>query len=394
MVGGTGPAAATIPLMAESGIYAIRGRVFKEDAAGANIFTHGNGTKLLLIAYAATEEIQYYDGSFRGTGQYPSYNTWHLLEVLNINFTSGTFDVYLNGSLIKSGASMRASATAANTVRIQGDADADQDVWLDNFIVRNWRAIEPAWGSWGSEEYNPPLEADQTEAVILTDTFEPLHLVDQTAEQVTVTDQFDGDMNRRNVTEQVTMTDEMKGFDYHGKQAETVTITDSMGRAIEAERAVEETITFSDEMEPLHLVDANTEAVTLGDSFVADEMIRKKTRHPRLQGKHLSLKFSSSAHGSFAVYYLRAKVHKTIAVERRPLHPNLQGRHLSLKISHGAAAEFKAYYASAKMAATRGLSNSVHPNAQGSHIGLTIRHAAAEAFRMDYASMRLLQVKR
>ncbi|MDD5538440.1 MAG: DUF2341 domain-containing protein, partial [Candidatus Omnitrophica bacterium] len=218
VVGGTGQAAATIPLMAESGIYAIRGRVFKEDAAGANIFTHGNGTKLLLIAYAATEEIQYYDGSFRGTGQYPSYNTWHLLEVLNINFTSGTFDVYLNGSLIKSGASMRASATAANTVRIQGDADADQDFWLDNFIVRNWRAIEPAWGSWGSEEYNPPLEADQTEAVILTDTFEPLHLVDQTAEQVTVTDQFDGDMNRRNVTEQVTMTDEMKGFDYHGKQ--------------------------------------------------------------------------------------------------------------------------------------------------------------------------------
>jgi len=176
--------------------------------------------------------------------------------------------------------------------------------------------------------------------------------------------------------------------------SDTATITDAFDRSIETSRTIADVFAIVDEMEGVHLVDAIDGCLVISDVFMADEMIRKKTRYPRLQGKHLSLKFSSSAHGSFAVYYLRAKVHKTIAVERRPLHPNLQGRHLSLKISHGAAAEFKAYYASAKMAATRGLSNSVHPNAQGSHIGLTIRHAAAEAFRMDYASMRLLQVKR
>ncbi len=393
---GTTQAKATIGMTAGDSIYAIDIDIYKDNTSYfcPNI-VHGAASKITQVYGDADEDIEYYDGSsYVDTGLNMPVGSWTTMTLKAMNFTAGTYQIEMDGYSAVN-ANMRSLATYANLISLfSGNNVSDEYYYVDNFKVRNWRATEPAWGSWGTEEYNPPLEAEQVETVTLTDTFEPLRLVDQTAEQVTVTDQFDGDMNRRNVTEQVSITDQMTGFDYHGKQTEAVTITDAMGRAIEAERAVEETITFGDEMEPLHLVDASTEAVTVGDSFVADEMIRKKTRHPRLQGKHLSLKFSSSAAGSFAVYYLRAKVHRTVVLERRPLHPNLQGRHLSLKISHGAEEDFKMYYTAAKMLATKTLSGSVHPNIQGSHIGLTLKHTAAEAFRMDYASMRLMQVKR
>ncbi|MFA6358678.1 MAG: DUF2341 domain-containing protein, partial [Candidatus Omnitrophota bacterium] len=167
---GATSASATIPLTAASGEYAISARVYKENAAIVGPLTHGNGTKRLAVQFYSDEKIKYYNGSWTDTGAtITAADTWGKLEVKNIDFSAGTFDIYYNDALVKSGAEMHTSAAQENIVRVQGQNATDYDSWVDNFIVRNWRAVEPAWGAWGEEE-------EEVVVVEITITADPIEV--------------------------------------------------------------------------------------------------------------------------------------------------------------------------------------------------------------------------
>lgn len=124
----------------------------------AGVITHGNGTNRFLVGVASTGSIVYHNGSsWADTGSSVTKDTWELLEVMNIDFSAKTMDIYKNGSLIKSAASFGASADQANVVRIYGGNDwsGGGGAWIDNFLVRNWRTTEPEQGVWGNMQVVP-----------------------------------------------------------------------------------------------------------------------------------------------------------------------------------------------------------------------------------------------
>jgi hypothetical protein len=149
----------------------------------AGVITHGNGTNRFLVGVDSNGSINYYNGSsWAATGSSVTKDTWELLEVMNIDFSAKTMDIYKNGSLIKSAASFGASADQANVVRIYGDnVGSGGSVWIDNFIIRNWRTTEPAWGSWVAEE----IEQIE-ESLSISATMTPEQMVETIAESASI----------------------------------------------------------------------------------------------------------------------------------------------------------------------------------------------------------------
>ena len=151
-VGGGG--LATIPMTAASGEYAIQVWMRKQDAAWASLLAHGDGAKRLSLFANTSEDITTHDGStYNDTGANSTNDTWQLYEVNNIDFSAGTFDVYQDNSLIKSGATMATSSANEDNIRI-GCGSFAADVWHDNMVVRNWRATPPEWqgDGWSAEQ--------------------------------------------------------------------------------------------------------------------------------------------------------------------------------------------------------------------------------------------------
>jgi len=153
-VGGGG--LATIPMTAASGEYAIQVWMRKQDAAWASLLAHGDGAKRLSLFANTSEDITTHDGStYNDTGANSTNDTWQLYEVNNIDFSAGTFDVYQDNSLIKSGATMATSSANEDNIRI-GCGSFAADVWIDNLIVRQWNATPPEWqgDGWSAEQSN------------------------------------------------------------------------------------------------------------------------------------------------------------------------------------------------------------------------------------------------
>jgi len=147
-------ASATMVLVSAA-TQAIRFRIFKENATDCNFCVHGNGTKRIYLNINATEDLQYYSAGYVDTTKNVTADAWSLIEINNINFAAGTYDIYLDGVLAKSGAAMDTSSGQNGIVGFYGNASVvGADYWLDDYIVRNWVATEPAWGSWGAEETN------------------------------------------------------------------------------------------------------------------------------------------------------------------------------------------------------------------------------------------------
>jgi len=151
LAGGTTPPNATIPLTHSSDL-SIYLRFYKKNAAEYRI-EGGNGTKAFSIFIDSAESIFYYDTAYRDTTVDATADAWNTFELNNFNFTAGTFDIWHQGSKIKSGAGMYvAGGYYTNVIRNAAGNTAGADTYIENVIARNWRATGPAWGSWGSEE--------------------------------------------------------------------------------------------------------------------------------------------------------------------------------------------------------------------------------------------------
>lgn len=137
------------------GAYSIKYRLYKENATNRATCVFGNGTRGIGVFANATEDIYYIPSPSADVDT--TYNitadSWQDFEINNINFTSGTYDIYFNGTKIKSGAAMYTQNWWANVLVFETWQSASgNDAYFDNIVVRNWRSTEPAWGSWGNEE--------------------------------------------------------------------------------------------------------------------------------------------------------------------------------------------------------------------------------------------------
>jgi hypothetical protein len=140
--------------LAQSDNVAWRTRVYR---ATANTYVpvniYGGSAKRIYWDTQTGGAIRYYDGSYKSAGGTLAAATWTLLEFRNINFAAGTYDIWKDDSVIKSGATMHSDGGQNGKLYILGDdVGSGDDVFWDNFLVRHFRATEPAWGSWGSEE--------------------------------------------------------------------------------------------------------------------------------------------------------------------------------------------------------------------------------------------------
>jgi hypothetical protein len=130
--------------------YAIRYRIYKEDAS-SHQFIHGDGsTRIYNMAYA-DEDLEWYDGSSHDTGHDITADDWELLEINDIDWAGNTYDWYLNGVRIKDDASEQSNGLRQDVIWLDGNLD---DVWIDNFIIRKWAATEPSF-AFGDEETAP-----------------------------------------------------------------------------------------------------------------------------------------------------------------------------------------------------------------------------------------------
>jgi len=136
----------------------IRFRTYKEDQADLGIM-HGDGTTRAIIRAEADEDMSVFDGvTYQDTGSNITAAAWQLIELNEWDWTNKTVDVWLNGLKIKDNGDISyTNSSIANLLYfIQYTATTGVDAWIDEVLVRNWRATEPAWGSWGVEETSLP----------------------------------------------------------------------------------------------------------------------------------------------------------------------------------------------------------------------------------------------
>jgi hypothetical protein len=108
----------------------------RKDADSSFGIQHGNGTKFITVILEADEDIAFLDSgsAYVDTGADVAINTWYLVSIKNINFTAGTYDIYLDNSLIYRGATMTPGASIANIIYFLNTAGTSE-AWIDDVEV-------------------------------------------------------------------------------------------------------------------------------------------------------------------------------------------------------------------------------------------------------------------
>lgn len=123
-------------------------------------FWHSNGSKYIRLSVPTSELIYYYDGSSHSTGYYVS-PYWCRLSFRNVNWSAGTYDIYKDGILIWTAATMATSASYANQTRFYNGGVISTS-WIDQVAI--WD-VEDEDGSFGEGEYSleiTGLDSDTT----------------------------------------------------------------------------------------------------------------------------------------------------------------------------------------------------------------------------------------
>lgn len=129
--------------------YALRYRARKDDTAQFDVY-HGNAGSITGVQWLANEAV--YTASGASTGKTASHSAWHLFELRNFVWSpSVACDIYIDDTLVKASAGSLTVSWQNNSFGFYNSAGTS-NIYIDNVIIRNWRATEPAWGSWGAQE--------------------------------------------------------------------------------------------------------------------------------------------------------------------------------------------------------------------------------------------------
>lgn len=142
---------------AADGTYEVRVRLKTEAVAVGEqryILCHRDGSYQTTMGIInTTEDIEYYTTGWNDSTYNAATGSWEEYVLNNINFTAQTYDLWFNGTKILNGVTMQTSATAPDVLRfVNAAGGAGASFYIDNFIVRNWRATEPAISGYGTEE--------------------------------------------------------------------------------------------------------------------------------------------------------------------------------------------------------------------------------------------------
>jgi hypothetical protein len=112
-------------------------------------FEHGDATHVIWVRVTADGSIQYWDGSLHDTYKDITPNTWHYMEIRNIDWTAATYDIYADNVLVKSGTPMWANTTqACGVVRFYSDAGVGT-FWVDDIFEKVAALEDFEWGNSG-----------------------------------------------------------------------------------------------------------------------------------------------------------------------------------------------------------------------------------------------------
>lgn len=137
--GGTNPVV-YIPLIHADGM-SIQQQIYKPLASysGKDVYIyHGDATHYIDILLNGWGDVKYYDTTgLKDTGADITPDAWQLLEINNIDWTAHTYDILLNGVLIKASAAMNAGdPTTADKLYYSGSIFAGYDSYIDDVIIR------------------------------------------------------------------------------------------------------------------------------------------------------------------------------------------------------------------------------------------------------------------
>ena len=113
---------------------------------------HGNGSYRLLTRVNTDGNIQYYAGAgWQNTGNSILADTWYHVEIRNINWVVGTYDIYIDDDLVKSSTPMYAQGSANGIVRFHTDAGTGE-FWIDDIFYEEVVIVieDFEWGSDGA----------------------------------------------------------------------------------------------------------------------------------------------------------------------------------------------------------------------------------------------------
>jgi hypothetical protein len=160
MVGAVATPYMSIPLDTVNLPYAIRIRVWKEDADTNNRFgSHGNGTRRMNTMGDVNENILYYafEGGAWGwqdTGKNMVADAWEFISYENIDFAGNSYDIYYqdDDTIAKAGAGMQDGASYDDAIAINGGGNTvGMDIYFDDLVVRKWLATPPTF-AFGAQE--------------------------------------------------------------------------------------------------------------------------------------------------------------------------------------------------------------------------------------------------
>lgn len=147
----------SMSILQTQGDIAIQFRFWKENAAHFAVW-HGNAsnTGASAVNFRATEDIYVSNSSTSDivdTTKNCQADAWDFAEIRNFNWTSETYNVYYtDGQLAIAGAVMAPSGSPGKVTFYDRASGSGNDTYIDNYLVRQFLATEPAWGSWGTEE--------------------------------------------------------------------------------------------------------------------------------------------------------------------------------------------------------------------------------------------------
>jgi hypothetical protein len=129
--------------------YAIRWFQYKDNSSTVQLY-HGDGTHLINF-YVTSTAVRYWDGSGHPITTI-TINAWHVFEINDMDFTAGTYDVWIDEGKVGNNIACHHNATATGTVILGNTNGSTSDWYLDNFIIRKWTTNEPTFTSYGAEE--------------------------------------------------------------------------------------------------------------------------------------------------------------------------------------------------------------------------------------------------
>ena len=170
ILGNATAAAAAFLKTGVSNEYELSFRMWKETAVPYFVFGHGHGGWKADVRIDTSEQVTAYPSSTVWTTVLP--DTWQRMFINGLDFTAHTYNLGVGEGLTAIGLTMSNENWMDDAIIFDNaGAGTNNDVYIDNVIVRNWRSVEPTWGTWGAVEVEAGFIGQSKRIVLSSSSF-------------------------------------------------------------------------------------------------------------------------------------------------------------------------------------------------------------------------------